>query len=632
MANLLAELQQTQQPQAARQPVNLLAELGEQQVATPQQPQSQEGQGVGDIIIGAADIAGLAGTELLKEGVKGLSVVGGLINPFTPQLEAVENAEALQAALPDFQLGEQGRALVQALTEKFKNSPEIVQEIVGAASTLGPGLSEMTFQATEGLPAEIRGGLSAAAGAIPGALEAAATLKGGRAVAETVAAAPDAVATTGKALTLIDQGTGLPTPQFEKALKAKGLTIDNVGQEMLALPSGIEPKQAVNSIIRRKLINNEADDALATFRLSKAGVVEDDLIATEALRQGLQHGDIQAIKTASPETKRGFNQMIKMTRQIKANSSLAKKFRPTDVVGKSVMRRFSHIRDSADVARKQLDKIARTKLGNLSIDTFKIEDDLLKQFDDLDITVNRAEGTGQPILDFEGSLISKDRTSQAVIQDAIDLLSESKTPNALKAHKLKKQLDTMLDFNKKSTTGLTDAGKKVVGNLRKSLNNSIRDVSDEYGAVNDVLHESIGALDEFQRVLGPSIDVYREGAAKAIGTDMRGLLSNRKSRVRLENSINSLDDTAKNLGGNFDDNIADLTNMANILDDRFGAVAKTSLKGEVGGAIKQGLRGREGFVEAVVDRAAEGIEKARGINDQSTFKVMEELIRRDIEL
>ena len=75
-----------------------------------------------------------------------------------------------------------------------------------------------------------------------------------------------------------------------------------------------------------------------------------------------------------------------------------------------------------------------------------------------------------------------------------------------------------------------------------------------------------------------------------------------------------------------------LTNFANILDDKFGAVAKTSLKGEVGGAIKQGLRGREGFVEAAIDKGAEAVEKARGINDQNAFKVMEALIRRDIEL
>jgi len=497
---------------------------------------------------------------------------------------------------------------ISALPETVGDIGQKIGEPIGLGATLGAGFS-----------------------AVPAGLEAVAGLRGARTVAGGIPDVTD-VPGAGKALAIIDQSTGLPTPQFKKALESKGLTFDNVGQEILELPSGIEPKQAVNNIIRRKIINNEADDALATFRISKTGAVEDDLLAKEALRQGFAAGDIQAMKTTTPETRRGMNQMVKKTRQIKTKSTLAKKFRPTDVVGKAVMRRFSFIRDRADVARKELDTIARTKLKGLNVDAGKIQDDFLRDLDDLDITITRPEGSIKPVLDFEGSLISKDKTSQGIIRDTLDLLSESKTPNALRAHKLKKQLDAMLDFNKKSAAGLTDAGKKVAGNLRRSLNNSIRDVSDEYGAVNDVLHESIGTLDEFQRVLGPSIDVFKEGAAKAIGTDMRGLLSNRKSRIRLENAINTLDDTAKNLGGGFDDSIADLTTFANILDDHFGAVAKTSLKGEVGGAIKQGLRGREGFIEAGIDRVAEGIEKARGINDQSAFKVMEDLIRRDIEL
>lgn len=596
---------------------------------------SQPDQSVGDMLFGAANIVGSAITGLAGEGIKGLSTVGGLLTPGQDPQQAVLNAEALQSQLPVLPIGEEGQALLANLAEWFKDSPEIVQEIFSAASTLGPSIGESGFQAARKIPVigeAIAPTVGALAGAVPGAIEAITGLRGGRTVAKALAQPPaptDIAAGVGRATNLIDQNTGLPSPEFDKALSKRGLTIDNVGTELLTLPTDIQPTQAVNAILKKKLIANDSDDALATLRISPIGVIEEDAIAKEALRQGFQAGDIQAAKTATPETKRGMAQMTKIMRRIKANSKT--KPRPTDVVGKAVMRRFSYIRDAADTARKELDTIARTKLKGLNVNTQKIQDGFLADLDDLDITIIRPEGSVKPVLDFEGSLISKDKTSQGIIQDAIDLLSESNTPNALRAHKLKKQLDAMLDFNKKSAAGLTDAGKKIAGNLRKSLNNSIRDVSDEYGAVNDVLHESITALDEFQRVLGPSIDVFKEGAAKAIGTDMRGLLSNRKSRVRLENSINALDDTAKNLGGGFDDSIHDLTNFANILDDHFGAVAKTSLKGEVGSAIRQSARGKAGFVEAGVDKAAEVVEKARGINEQNAFKSIEAILRRGVE-
>lgn len=167
--------------QIAEFPDGTPPEVIQQALAGAQQPAEQ---GLGGQLIGAADIAGFAGTELLKEGVKGLSTVGGLLTPGRDPQQAVQSAEALKAALPSFQLGEEGQRLITTLSERFKDSPEIVQELFNAASTLGPSIAESTFQATEGLPPQVRGALAAAAGAIPGALEAVAGVRAPRALSE----------------------------------------------------------------------------------------------------------------------------------------------------------------------------------------------------------------------------------------------------------------------------------------------------------------------------------------------------------------------------------------------------------------------------------------------------------------
>lgn len=576
-------------------------------------------QGLLDTAIGAVDLAGAAITGIAKEGIKGISAVGGLIDPTTTPLQGIENAEALQAALPNFQLGEQGQALLQTLIDKFKDSPQILQDIVSAASTLGPDISEATFKAT-GSPL-----LAAGAGIIPGALEAVTGIKGARAASGAIDAATTAkpigrdLPVSGQ-LKLVDQKTGEPTQGFTKALEDKGLTFDNVSGDVIDVADNIEPKQAVNQIIKKKLLSGDRDDALATFKLSDLGVVKDDDFAKEALKQGFQAGDIQSIKTSSPSTKKGMREIAKITKRVRANSSL--EIRPTDVAGRAAMKRFTHIRGAADKAKLELDNIASTQLKGVDIDFDTVEADMLSELDKLDIDFS----PDSPI-NFKGSQISKDRTSQKVIKDVMDLLNETGRPDAQRAHKLKRQLDRMVDFRRQSPGGLTEAGKGFAKSVRASLNNSIRAVNDDYADVNDVLSESIGTLDGFQKVLGPSINVFADGAEKAVGQDLRGLLSNRKSRIKLENSLKSLDDTAKNLGGKFDDNIRDLVNFAEVMDDQFGVVAKTGFKGQVASGVKQGLRGKAGVQELIINKAVDVAEAFEGINEKNALRAIDNLLR-----
>jgi len=66
-----------------------------------------------------------------------------------------------------------------------------------------------------------------------------------------------------------------------------------------------------------------------------------------------------------------------------------------------------------------------------------------------------------------------------------------------------------------------------------------------------------------------------------------------------------------------------------VLDDQFGVIAKTGFKGQVTSAVRQAARGREGIREAVIEKGAEALEKARGINDQNAFKVIQELLKEN---
>ena len=75
------------------------------------------------------------------------------------------------------------------------------------------------------------------------------------------------------------------------------------------------------------------------------------------------------------------------------------------------------------------------------------------------------------------------------------------------------------------------------------------------------------------------------------------------------NKLNRIDDMAKQVGGVFNDDITVLARYANVLDDRFGAVAKTSFAGQTTQGVRRAQQavtttGQVQLVGEVVEAAA----------------------------
>lgn len=496
----------------------------------------------------------------------------------------------------------------------------------GFGETAGERVFEETGNPLAAMAAQISPDV---AGAVLGSQAAKAA---GRVAVEQAKKVPGAITAMRAPPTLIDAATGYPTKPFAKALQSRGMTYENIINDIPNLPASGNPQKAIDALIAQKIKAGDTDDFLASKRLDDAGAVVDDNMAKEAIRQGLREGDIQALKAASYGTKQKMKEMLKIRRQTHGNERLGLEQRPSDVIGDAVLSRFTTIRDAANRARDDLDSIATTKLPGLPINARGVADNFFDQLNKLDIKHGMA-ADGRPVVDFTGSMISKDRTSQRVIKDVIDLLAEPKAPDALRAHKLKRQLDAMIDYRKQSQGGLTESGRNLAKSVRASLNDAIRAVDPDYAAANDTLSRSLTAMNNFENTLGGSIDIWAPGAEKAIGQDLRGLLSNRKSRVKLENAVGDIDAAAKEMGGKFDDNIGDLVLFAKTLDDQFGASARSSLAGEMEAATsrtaKRMMQGQSGLKDMAMDYGIEKVNKMRNINDQQAFRVLHELLSRD---
>lgn len=543
-------------------------------------------------------------------------------------------AQALPAALP-------GESAITGVARQLGATTPQQDIILGGVSGAGGALGEQLG----GEAGEVAGAVLA-----PLAAGGAATLAS-KGIQATVQSLTNKL---GKNINLIDEKTGLPSPQLEKALRKRDLDFGSIVDDVDNLPVIRGDKSAdeiVDEIIVRKLKTGSKDSGLSDIRLDQGRIVADDL-GVEAVRQGYRKGDVAAAKGANQATRSEMNRMLTMGRQILSDTSKAQEFRPSDVVGDHVLNRFSFIRSKADGLRSELDRIAKktqvadptkiegsapvTGLKGLEINAGAVEDNTISQLDRLGLNIPENVLGNTTLLNkwikqpgsFSGSDISKDKTSQRIIKDVVDLLSEPVKVDAFRAHKLKRQLDNLIDFNKKSARGLTETGKNFAISVRRSLNEAIRNVSPQYARVNDDLSSAIETMNNFERVLGGSIDVFAPGANKAIGQDLKGLLSVRKSRVKLENAINDIDDTVKDLGGSFDVNVRDLNQFANTISDRFGAIERTSFKGEIEAAGKKALRGKAGAREFAVEQVAKKFEKISGVNDKSALDVMQKILKR----
>ena len=442
---------------------------------------------------------------------------------------------------------------------------------------------------------------------------------------------------------LIDD-QGRPTQVLQLALDKQGLEFDLLSPEVReAIPIEADatfiPKTGdarARDIAEDALIGQlEAggrDDVLAAITI-RDGSVQGDGAARIAMEQGFTPGTVQSVKTANPATRERMLEMVRIRRQLMLNESLETRLHPAQVTGDSLGSRLGFLRDQANSARLKLDNMAQNDLPGRFVDVEPILNEIYAQFAKYKIGNDAPRGE-RPVPQYAGSLISKDKSSQNVINDALDLLSQGGMADAVRLHDIKRQLDTMLDFRKK-TEGLSDAGEKVAKALRRQINQSLR-VIPEYAAVNDVMHQSLRALDDFQIAIGRRIDLFGENADRAMGTRARSILSNAAvSQQSISNAISLLDDTALRLGGNFPEDIRDLISFGRQLDTRFGAASTTSLMGDVQAANEQLARrmmGEGGVRQKAVDLAANVYDRIRGVDELGSnlaaIRAMEQLLRR----
>lgn len=432
------------------------------------------------------------------------------------------------------------------------------------------------------------------------------------------------LATQTAAKSISPKGAGIREqiePTFKESAQSIKATVGEKAADILAIPSSRE--QIARTI-------KETPDSIDTvrFRLSGTQVVPDNQ-ASEALKQGWKDGTVASIKAATDKDRQAMTKMLNIFKMGEKREAFRAMNRPADILGDTVQSRVDFLAKANETSGKAIDRIAQSRMRGQTVDYDPAINSFIDDLGKIGVKVELDQnGVAKAIL--QGSDIQGDKQAQRVLNSVLDRLSTVTAPDAYGVHTAKRFIDTQVNYGKKNLANpLTVQAERTLKNLRRNLNESLGEKFPVYKAANEKYADTITALDDLQKAAGTQIDFDSPNANKALGTAMRKLTSNYGTRANLIDSLDQANQITAKYGMKLEDDVVNQLIFVNELDRMFGAVADTSLKGQMGQAMQTGLDIARGNVASrALDLLAEKAENLRGVNKENAIKAMEEILKR----
>ena len=363
---------------------------------------------------------------------------------------------------------------------------------------------------------------------------------------------------------------------------------------------------------------------MAKYTLTGEGQIKNDPVAQEVIKQGLDEGTVATIKGSSSADKVKAQKMMDILEKGRTNPTYKALNRPSDVIGDSALERFKIVQTANQKAAKSLDSVALGLKGN-RIDPSPA----VKSFiDDLNTMGVKFE-KGKAI--FSGSDIEGITPAENLINKVVKRMTEV-SDDANDLHKLKKFIYEQVNYGK-AGEGLTGNTERIIKGLASNIDDLLDTNFTKYNAVNTQYSTTRKAIDQFVESAGAKFNPNLPNANAKIGTLTRRILSNAQSRTDVLNALNNLQDVAEQYGGKFTDDIVTQTVFVNDIERLFGTQAPTSLAGEVSKGVQKAtsfagkLKSTTGIFDLALQKAGEGIDKARGISEENLIKAIRQLLK-----
>ena len=568
--------------------------------------------GILDTAIGAANLVTVAGTKMGEQAIAGVHGIAQSLNLMAGEGAGARRSQQIQEVIPDVSLNNQGRQLIQSLSQKYQDiAPETLKSLVSDFVSMGPDLGSRVMDITNSPLAATTTEM------LPAALESIGGLRAGKQLASV---ARDAGS-------IIEGAAKYQGP-------AKREMIERISQ-------GSTDKDLAPFQVSSPRISESFTTDIERFFGTNSPKLKKDPIANSAIKQGWREGVIQPLKMSSKPDKALARQMTAIAERAKKDELFGMENRPGDVAGDVLMGSLDVIRRANKRAGQALKPIT-DKMKGQTVDVSGIGAKLSDAFDDMGISLSRGDN-GRLIANYEGSNIegiTQLTNGLDRVIGRIERVAGSGKIDAYHLHQLKKFIDDQVTFGK-SAEGLSGQTERVLKKLRGDINNTLGDNFPDYAKANETYSGTIKAIDAFQEVAGRKMNLLGDNADKATGTLMRRLMSNAQSRITLLDSLDGIDQAVERFSGyggplkiegkgGDKNNLKLLVLYADELDRMLGSAPRTSLQGQFDQAFNTAAKAatsQGGMVDAGIGVVGKMAGKAFGINEENALKSIKDLLK-----
>ena len=391
---------------------------------------------------------------------------------------------------------------------------------------------------------------------------------------------------------------------------------------------GVSGKLASSKALKQQkqqLLQTNPDSRVAQYTLDGQGKVKSDPFAQEAIKQGMDEGTVATIKGSSAKDKIKASRALDILVRGRSDPRYKALNRPSDIIGESVLERYKVVQGANTTAAKNLDSVAKGLKGQ-KIDPTPAVQSFISDLEDLGVSISNGKAN------YKGSDLEGLDAPQKILNNLIKRMTEV-SDDGYELHRLKRFIDENVQYGK-TGDGLSGRTESIIKGFRRNIDSLLDNSSSAYNTTNTIYADTRNAIDDFITSAGAKFNPNAPNATARIGTLARRILSNAQSRTDVLNSLQALQDTAEKYGGKFTDDVITQTVFINDLERLFGTQAPTSLAGEVtkgvqrAGTIAGKLKSSQGLFDLALQLGGEGIEKARGINEENLIKAIKLLLAR----
>lgn len=363
---------------------------------------------------------------------------------------------------------------------------------------------------------------------------------------------------------------------------------------------------------------------LVTYR-QVGGKRVKDKAAEEVLRHGVEPGYVQQIKTATPDDRRTMLKMIQVAKAGRKNTRVAAELRPNEKIGEVLTGRVNFLKTKKKEAGNQLDSVAAGLRGQ-QVDYSPAVTNFMQQLEGFGVNFNMRGGVG---VDMSRSNFEGIPGLQNEVMRIMKRMGNTEVRDAHDVHRLKRYLDTRINWGKSPQGGMPGELVGAIKGLRRDLDGILDSNFPEYNRVNTQYSDFTGALDDLQDAWGGKVDITSD---RALGIASRKLLSNYTSGSNQLEAIKNTEALIKQYGGKVSNNVMDLVTVDSLIRQIVPQKMMNTFQGDQSKVASQAVRT---MVGSNVDGAASALDainkKLRGSDPDKALDALEKLLKESLQ-